>query len=111
MTIPQNPQQVPVETPDELTITLRKIIKVGKGPDALEVTEITLREPLVSEIGQFMKKVKTGDEIAAMVHFISLVSGQLPMVIEQLGARDFTQCQSYLNAFFPKSDFPETGGT
>jgi hypothetical protein len=99
----------PVELPAEKTITLRKAITIGGGADQVKYDEITLREPTVDEIEKFIKKLKGTNEIDAMRYFIALVSGMLPTVIGQMGARDWNEAQEFIQAFFPKSDSPVIG--
>jgi hypothetical protein len=101
----------PVELPAEKTITLRKAITIGTGADQVKYDEITLREPTVDEIEKFIKKLKGTNEIDAMRYFIALVSGMLPTVIGQMGARDWNEAQEFIQAFFPKSDSLATGNS
>ncbi|MBB5547536.1 phage tail assembly protein [Paraburkholderia fungorum] len=101
----------PAELPSEKTISLRKPITIGTGADQVVYSEITLNEPSVDQIEKFIKKLKGTNEIDAMRYFVALVSGVLPSVIGQMGARDWNDAQEYLQAFFLKSDSPAIGNT
>ncbi|CAE6811985.1 hypothetical protein R69746_05665 [Paraburkholderia aspalathi] len=93
----------PIELPAEKTITLRKTITLGAGADQIKYDEITLREPTVDEIEKFIKKLKGTNEIDAMRYFVALITGLLPTVIGQMGARDWNEAQEFIQAFFPSS--------
>jgi len=107
----ENGTAAPVELPAEKTITLRKTITIGAGADQVVYAEITLREPTVDEIEKFIKKLKGTNEIDAMKYFIALVSGVLPTVIGQMGARDWNEAQEFIQAFFPNRDSLATGNS
>jgi uncharacterized protein YjaZ len=94
--------------PDELTIQLSKSVRLT-GSEETVVTEISLHEPNVSQLSQFIKKTQKENAVDAMKYLISLVSG-LPMpVLDQIGVRDFYAAQDYLILFItpPDEDDPE----
>jgi hypothetical protein len=109
--IDENEKTQPVELPAEKTIALRKTITIGGGADQIKYDEITLREPTVDEIEKFIKKLKGTNEIDAMRYFVALVSGMLPTVIGQMGARDWNEAQEFIQAFFPSSGSLATGNS
>ncbi|MFM0243783.1 phage tail assembly protein [Paraburkholderia sediminicola] len=94
--------------PDELTIQLSKSITL-RGTEETVITEISLHEPNVSQLSQFIKKTQKENAVDAMKYLISLVSG-LPMpVLDQIGVRDFYAAQDYMILFItpPDEDDPE----
>lgn len=96
------------EVPDELTITLSKPIKLT-GTEETVITEISLHEPNLSQLSQFIKKTQKETAVESMKYLISIVSG-LPMpVLDQIGVRDFYKAQDYMIAFItpPEEDDPQ----
>jgi hypothetical protein len=96
------------EIPDELTITLSKPIKL-KGTEDSEILEISLHEPNLLQLGQFIKKTQKENAVDAMKYLISIVSGVPLVVLDQIGVRDFYKAQEYMIAFItpPDEDDPE----
>lgn len=94
--------------PDELTITLAKSITL-KGTEETVISEISLHEPNVSHLSQFIKKTQSGNAIEAMKFLISIVSGLPLPVLDQVGVRDFYKAQDYMIQFItpPDEDDPE----
>ena len=96
------------EIPDELTITLAKPIKL-KGTEDSEVSEISLHEPNLLQLSQFIKKTQKENAVDAMKYLISTVSGVPMVVLDLIGVRDFYAAQEYMIAFItpPDEDDPE----
>lgn len=94
--------------PDELTITLSKSITL-KGTEETVIYEITLHEPNVSYLSQFIKKTQKENAIDSMKWLISVLSGFPAPVIDQIGVRDYYKAQEYLMHFLtpPEEDDPE----
>ena len=95
--------------PFEMTVTLRKTITLGKGPDATDYDEIPLREPDVEELSQFFKNVQKMNAIDSVRSLISAVSGVPISVIAKMGTTDFWVAQEYVTSFCtpPDEDDPE----
>lgn len=96
------------EVTDELTITLAKPVKL-KGTEETEVAEISLHEPTLSQLSQFIKKTQKETAVESMKFLISIVSGVPMVVLDQIGVRDFYKAQDYMIAFItpPDEDDPE----
>jgi hypothetical protein len=96
------------EIPDELTITLSKAITLTGGEETV-VSEISLREPNVSQLSQFIKKTQKENAVDAMKYLISIVSGLPLPVLDRIGVRDFYAAQDYMILFItpPEEDDPQ----
>lgn len=96
------------EVPDELTITLSKSITL-RGSEETVISEISLHEPNVSQLSQFIKKTQKENAIDAMKYLISIVSGLPLPVLDQIGVRDFYAAQDYMILFItpPEEDDPQ----
>lgn len=84
--------------PGEKTITLRTPVKRdGQQP----LTEITLQEPTAKQLSQYLSKVNetSDDGVEAMTLLISLCSGVVPPVLDQLKQRDHDACAAFLALF------------
>lgn len=102
-------KKVRKEVPDELTITLSKTITL-KGTEETVISEISLHEPNVSQLSQFVKKTQKENAIDAMKYLISIVSGLAPPVIDQIGVRDFYAAQDYMIAFITPPEEGDASG-
>lgn len=98
----------PKEIPAELTITLSKPITLT-GTEETVISEISLHEPNVSQLSQFIKKTQKENAVDAMKHLISLVSGLPLPVLDRIGVRDFYAAQDYMILFItpPEEDDPQ----
>lgn len=77
---------------DEITITLRKPIKVGE----VEYTEISLTEPTA---GQLRKAAKAGDSLDQVCELISL-NGRIPKsAVDQMLQRDLNAASDFFARF------------
>ncbi|MDB5822171.1 MAG: phage tail assembly protein [Herminiimonas sp.] len=97
-----------MEIPDEKSIVLRKAIKEVDQT----VAEVNLREPTVRELEKFQKDIEKHGPINAMSLLVATISGLQKPTIDQMGARDFKDCQNYLASFLEYGeapDSPETG--
>jgi hypothetical protein len=84
------------EIRDEMVLTLRKPITVGKGAAAIEYTEVQLTEPTV---GQLKQASRTGNAIEQLAILISL-NGKLPMaVVDQMLQRDLDRAGDFFGRF------------
>lgn len=81
---------------DELTITFDNPIVFGKGNDAKEFSEITLREPTAGELEKAMKQ---GSAMSVGIELIRLVANVPRGVVEKMGAKDFTEASDFLAHF------------
>ena len=88
-------EEKPKEAPDELTITLRKPVKLGDET----ITELNLREPTMGEVEKFVKSTDRHDNLTAMNLFIASISGVNKAAIDMIGARDGKAAREYLSAF------------
>lgn len=77
---------------DELTIPLRKPVKLGNR----DVTELALCEP---KSGQLIRSGRAGTAIKNSIMLIASVTGLPPATIEAIGIRDFNAAVRYLNPF------------
>lgn len=95
--------------PDELTITLSKPVTMKGGGDETVYAEISLKEPTVSQLSQFIKRTQSQTAVDSMKFLISIVSTVPLPVLEQIGVRDFYRAQEYMIAFItpPDEDDPE----
>jgi hypothetical protein len=91
------------ELPEQLTITLRKPIKLGD--ETVETLE--LREPTAGEFKKFAK-LAPSDPSGALVALISMVSGHAPPIIDRIGVRDMNAAGEYLMAFIGPSQPTQT---
>ncbi|TCK36728.1 tail assembly chaperone E/41/14-like protein [Paraburkholderia sp. BL8N3] len=95
--------------PDELTITLAKPITMsGKGDETI-YSEISLHEPNVSQLSQFIRKTQNETAVDAMKFLIHLVSGVPLPVLEKVGVSDFYEAMAYMTLWVspPDQDDPE----
>ncbi|MBB3256861.1 hypothetical protein F4827_001706 [Paraburkholderia bannensis] len=101
--------QTGLPVPDEMTIELAKPITLGGGGDETVYTEITLCEPNVSQLSQFIKKTQKENAIDSMKFLVSIVSGVPLPVIDRVGVRDFYKAQDFMIGFItpPEQDDPE----
>jgi hypothetical protein len=97
------------EIPDSLTIELATPITLSGGGDDSVYSEIVLKEPNLSQLGQFIKKTQKETAIDAMKFLISVVSGVPTPVLDRIGVRDFYKAQDYMILFItpPEEDDPE----
>jgi len=96
------------EIPDQLNIELSKPITMSGGDDSTVYSEISLHEPTVRQLSEFIKKTQKENAIDSMKTLISAVSGVPLPVIERIGVRDFYKAQDYLILFItpPEADDP-----
>ena|SRR5258708_3777724 len=97
--------------PDELTIPLKTPIKMTSkgGGDETVYAEITLREPNVMQLTQFVKKTQTETAVEAMRFLIHIVSGVPMPVLDKVGVTDFYVAMTYMTRWVspPDEDDPE----
>jgi hypothetical protein len=80
--------------PDELTITLRKPVKLAD----VEYAQINLREPTAGELRK-ARNLGSDNGIGNAMALIHLVA-QVPMaVVEQLSQRDLAEADRFLGGF------------
>jgi hypothetical protein len=90
---------------DEITITLRKPVTVGKGAGVVYTT-LDLREPTA---GELEKASKADTDIGVVLNLISLVAKVPRAVAEGLCSRDMKEASTFLGSF--SADDPTTGVT
>ena len=95
-----------VVNPDEITITLRKPVTVGKTAKSDGVTYgvLDLREP---NAGELEKASKSATDIGVVLNLISLVAKVPRAVAEGLSQRDLKEASDFLGRF--NEDAPVTG--
>ncbi|WP_227459316.1 phage tail assembly protein [Cupriavidus pauculus] len=93
--------------PEELEITLRKPVVLGKGESALTYEKLTLREPTAGELEK--ATTTTTNDLSMSITLISLVSGLPRGVVERIGQRELKEANEYLGGF--TEDGPEPGPT
>ncbi len=102
---------MPKEIQDQMTIELSKSVSLKGGGDETVYSEISLHEPTVSQLSQFIKQTQKANSnaIESMKFLISIVSGIPLPVIDLVGVRDFYKAQDYMIAFItpPEGDDPE----
>lgn len=90
---------------DELTITLRKPIVVGKATYA----EITVREPTVAQLKQITAQSGVDSTITAITLTADVPAG----VAAQMAARDFMRAKEFFDGFLespaPVARSPDDG--
>lgn len=89
---------------DTQTLSLRKPLVLGTGPDAVTLSEVTLREPTAGEIEDASKEVNA---ISSNIRLIASVTGQPVQVVRRMAQRDFQAAVEYLQDFSDAS--PSTG--
>ena len=82
---------------DELTIALRKPIKLG---EEVEYREIKLTEPLA---GQLRKAAKAGDSLDQLCELIHLVAGLPKAVVEKIPQRELNMANDFFGHFGEES--------
>jgi hypothetical protein len=90
--------------PDELTLVLKKAIKVKEGDEEKFITELHLEEPDVSHLKSFFKKGTSGDPVGAIHDLISVVAGVPPVVVDRMKASDRNTAQQFLLYWVNKVD-------
>ncbi|QJD91806.1 phage tail assembly protein [Duganella dendranthematis] len=92
--------------PDEITITLRKPVTVGKTAksDGVTYDSLDLREP---NAGELEKASKSATDIGVVLNLISLVAKVPRAVAEGLCQRDLKEASDFLARF--NEDAPATG--
>lgn len=90
--------------PDEMTLVLKKQIRVKEGDEEKFITELHLEEPNVSQLKSFFKKGTNGDPVGAIHDLIAVVSGVPPLVIDQMKASDRNTAQEFLLYWVNKVD-------
>lgn len=93
--------------PEELVLTLRKPVVLGKGDGALTYDKLILREPTAGELEK--ATTTTASDIGMSITLISLVAGVPRGVAEKIGQRDLKEANEYLAGF--TEDGPEPGPT
>lgn len=93
--------------PEELEITLRKPVVLGKGESALTYEKLTLREPTAGELEKATTTATS--DIGMSITLISLVAGVPRGVAEKIGQRELKEANEYLAGF--TEDGPEPGPT
>lgn len=88
-----------LETPK--TFTLRAPIKDEKGNEI--ANEVTLREPIASEIEQFEKDAAKDGGATALIRLMAKQSKLPPADIRKVGARDFNEMARYVTDFLESS--------
>lgn len=79
-----------------ITITLQKPLA--------NLTEITLREPTVDEMAQFMADMAKFGEPRAAKSLISKIGQTEVADVGQLGTRDYGACQAFINGLMDATD-------
>lgn len=104
------------ELQDEMTLTLRQSVTLGKGADAETYDHLKLREPLAAEMLDFSQRSK-GDAGDALRRLIAKISGVPLAVIDRMKVRDFNAAANYLTPFMDPDleqdgddDADESGG-
>lgn len=103
----ENMKHMGLPVQDELTFELARSITPIKGEEVY--TQITLREPNLSQLSEFIKKAQKETAVDAMRYLIGLVS-EIPITaLNKMTVRDFYKCQDYLITFItpPAEDDPE----
>ena len=90
--------------PDEMTLMLKKPIKVKEGDEERFFTELRLEEPNVSQLKLFFKKGTSGDPVGAIHDLIATVAGVPALVIDQMKASDRNTAQEFLLYWVNKVD-------
>lgn len=81
---------------DEWTLNLRKPVKLGNSTEETIYRELELKEPTLQQTVEFSKKVGKSTPIEAMKWLVGAISGVPPVVIDQIGIRDFNAAADYL---------------
>lgn len=93
---------------DEVVVTLKKELKVGKGVDEKIIKELKLREPTAGELSaaeQFAKKGGTEQ----VLQLLALVSGVHVSILKNMSGSDFKNASEVLGNFF--GDTQDSGGS
>jgi hypothetical protein len=90
---------------EELVLTFRKPIFLGKGDKAAEYLEVTLTEPTTGQLRVASKAGGSIDVLAVLIH----LNAKVPMgVVDQMLQRDLDRAGDFFARF--GSESPQTSG-
>jgi hypothetical protein len=100
----QEKREPEVTYPDEMTLVLKKPIKIKEGDEDKFITELHLEEPNVLQLKSFFKKGTAGDPVGAIHDLMANVAGVPPIVIDHMKSSDRNTAQQFLLYWVNKVD-------
>jgi hypothetical protein len=88
------------------TITLSKVVFIGKGDAAIPYEKLELREPMAGELEKAAREVTS---IGVTITLTSLVAGVPRLAIEKISRRDLMAANNFFEGFIDDGQTESAG--